>query len=606
MEIPTPPTCQAPQAQPDSNRKKRFSFTSLLDSLVESISRFPITYCYLAAFAVWGVIDCWLDRSFIDDAPLLIQNLEPSLWFLTITGILLSLAISLWCEYSGKNTKQWIIQIIPNNLLLADFVYMVFNFKTMNDVYFIAHAAIVTALIVAIIFVPALKRLSPQQSLMYSYIQFSNLVACGIICIVLETAYFIIFSTITLLFGDINYKIFLSVQIVFAVTLTIAIFLCRVPCLTETIRQSINFKPTKFITGLIRYTLLPLTVIYMVVLYAYGINICMYGELPQGIICYMVTALTCVVFMALFLLKAIDTNASNRLTAVSLRALPLALIPLLVMMSVAIGQRIDQYGITTDRLYVITFNIWAYLAAIYLFATNSKRINTVALSFAVVFLLTSIIPTANYTVIVQRYMRNHIFSILDNAGISKDQLPLSHNNMVKLSETLDKDTWQDLSSKLKYLDSHEDHSLTNDIVDFEIKTSSWSYNELFDDEMVEVIEVAKTIYFSSDQTVKIPSGFDNARHLNKYRYDIKADTAGIVEFSLSDSCTIRLDIDVLRSYDEHEPHQAALFDIKEDSSSVFVPLLICYNLDDDEFKSKNTVSSLSIEGFLFTKDKKRQ
>ncbi|MBP2691426.1 MAG: DUF4153 domain-containing protein [Muribaculaceae bacterium] len=598
MEIPTPP--QSPVQQHEPNRKKRFSFKSLLDLLIDSIDRFPLTFLYVAAFAVWGVVDIWISHYF-NEAPAEIQNLEPSLWFFTVNGILLTLAVSLWCEYTGKIKHHTRIQLGANILLFADFIYMVFNFKTMGDEAFIAHLAIETALVVAIIFVPALKRLSVRQSLMFSFIQFSNIIVSALIGLALGIAYIIIYYTIEILFGDIDFRIFSSIQFVFGLTLAITIFICRIPHLPETVRRAAGFRPTKFIVGLIKYLLLPLTAIYMLILYAYGADIIMQGHLPSGVICYMVTALTCAVFMVLFLLKSVDINDSDRLTAGVIRILPLALIPLLIMMSVAIGQRISQYGITVSRLYVVTFNIWAYAASIYLYFTRSKRIGIVAQSFAVVFLLTSIIPGANYTVMVQRYMRSHVFTILDNAGFGNDKLPLNHKQMEKLSETLDDETWHDLASKLKYLDSHDDHSLTSDIVDFDIKISSWSYDSLFDFDKVEAINI-REIEFNKDNTVSIPTSFDNVKYYSEWRYDLKADESDMVDFALSDSCSIRLDIGNLKASDGcvHDPIK---INIIEDSTAVFIPSSIEYRISDDDYETDKSISNMSVKGYLFTKTK---
>ena len=92
MEV-TPPKYEP--SVDERPRTRRISFNHVIDAFLKSVERFPVTLCYLLAFIVWGVTDSWCYDLFYH-APQTIQNLQPALWFLTVNGMLLSLAVNLW------------------------------------------------------------------------------------------------------------------------------------------------------------------------------------------------------------------------------------------------------------------------------------------------------------------------------------------------------------------------------------------------------------------------------------------------------------------------------------------------------------------------------
>lgn len=597
----TPPDF-VPQPDLSDKRKRRISLRTLTDSFCRSAERFPITLYYLLAFTVWGVADCWLNEYFID-APSIVRNIEPALWFLTITGMLLSLAVSLWCEHSGRKNICKKVQIVANLLLWADFAYMIFRFSNFTESVWIAHASVETALVVAIIFIPTVKRTPQRHNLMFSFAQFGNLISAAAIAVAMWIAVSIILFTIETLFGHFSFKIYLSAQIIFAAALSILIFIGRIPTFIETADLVENYTPAKFTTGIIKYILLPLTAIYMLILYVYGVKIITAGEMPKGVICFMVSALTAAVYMLLFMLKALGSThkGEDRLTRVSLKIFPAAMLPLLVMMSMAIGQRIGQYGMTVDRLYVLTFNIWAYITAIYLFITRSRNINFVALSFAVIFVLTSIIPGMNYTSLVKSHMRSAVIRTLESAGIERSQLPLSHSEFEAAKEKMDDETWTDVKSKLRYLDSMNDHSQTNDIVKFDIQTGYYSYDPLFEEEItIEAVNYREILFSAEKGSVSVPEGYSRVKYLSKYKYNLTVEKNSALKFPISSDFDICLNMDSIRGLND-SINAPLTFRIDQASDSLFVVNSIEFSIDDEDYNKDRKINNLTVNGYLFTK-----
>ena len=594
-----------PQFDPKmmKSRQRKISFAYVFDAFINSVERFPITLCYLLGFITWGVTDSWCYECF-HNAPTLIQNLQPALWFLTVNGMLLTFAVSLWCEQTRKQSWHKKLQIVANILLVADFINIIFNYNNFSNSVWVGRMAIETALMVSIIFVPALKETSRRHRLMFSFSQFGNLIVAGATAAVMAIALGIIYGTIELLFGWINFKIYLSSLVIFSAGLGILIFVGCVKTYDETETMVTEYQPKKFTANLVRYILLPLTTIYTLILYVYGIKIIAVGVLPKGEICFMVTALTAVVYLLLFLLKALDSNEDDKLTRIALKSFPAVLLPLLVMMSVAIGERVGQYGITVDRLYVMTFNIWAYATAIYLFITRSRNINSVAISFAIVFLLTSIIPGANYTSMVNNHMRNSVIGTLEKVGFDKSQLPLTHKQFEEAKEKMDESSWAEVKSKLRYLDTMNDHSLTEDIADFDITTGYYSYDPLFEDDnemVVEAVNMTELQFCASPDAIVIPEGYKNVKYLSKYRYNQSANSDHLLDYQLSDELKITLNMDSIKAINPDTINAPLKFVIDQKSDSLYIVSSIEYSINDDEFTENGKINNMTVRGYLFTR-----
>ena len=308
-----------PKYEP-AGSKPRISIDYVIGAFLDSVERFPITMCWLMVFIVWGVVDCWSYNLF-NGAPTAVQNLQPALWFLTVNGMMLTLAVYLWCEQTDSRRLCGKIQIAANLLLLADLVNMILNYNSFSDSVWVGRLAVETALAVAIIFVPALKTTSHRHRLMFSYMQSGNVILAVVIAGLMAIAVSIIYGTIMLLFGDVSGELWVSSLIIFSAGLGILVFLGSIPTYEQASKMAKDYEPVKFQMAMIKYILLPLTAIYTLILYVYGLKIIATGVMPKGEICFMVTALTAAVYLLLFLLKAIDssTGREDRLTRLSLR-----------------------------------------------------------------------------------------------------------------------------------------------------------------------------------------------------------------------------------------------------------------------------------------------
>ena len=591
MTSPTPPPSLTPV-------RRKLSFGFVVESFRATLRRFPLTAVYVFAVMLWSLVNIWTDTR-IDVC------LNAAMWFAVGVGVPLTLAVSLWCEYSRRDSWLWIAQAVANVLLVADAVYIFYNYHHLGKTYGIAHAAILSAILIAVFFVPAAQMWRKSRlSWYFSFRQFGNFIVSAILLpILLEIALWITVGTVYLLFSAENTEVNLSLSVIIGL-IPAFIFLGNIPVASKSEGEAALYTPDRFTTGLVKFLFVPIVAVYMTVLYIYGLKVLFLWELPKGVICWSVTGLSAAVILVLFILESVRMSRrrdgqTDKYVEFVFRALPIALLPLLVLMSVAIGYRVWEYGLTVSRLYVITFNIWAYFAVIYLIVTNSSRINILPLSFAVIFLATSIIPGFNYTSLTHSYMRHEVRKQLRRVGVEK--FPVDKKDFVAALQKLDVYERNNLNSRLRELDSSHDHSLTSDIVAFDVMINSWQCDEAVADERfcADTLVIEKYIRLEGIEPAAIPQGYDSVRHLRSYS-DGNVKDDGTVEVECDD---YRITFDT-NSFSQWEPKkripEGCSFPVEclvsSAQSAVFVPTEITYYKEKEKFDRFST-----FEGYIFIK-----
>lgn len=380
----------------------RLSFGNIISSAVNCWQRFPVTICYLGfmVFVIW----------------LKIWGKEPpsALGYFAMVGPLLSLSIYLWCERYENNTLTTRIQWIANSLLIADLIYLLCVDKA-DTALIVGHSVVSVALAVAIVFVPSTR--GATTTWMFSYRQVISLVIADLISVAVSIALLIMYVAFGMLLDIWPGKIALSGWTVLAVAIPAVVFMARIPAYNDESLQELTV--SKLFTGLGKYLFLPLLVVYFAILYFYACKILFTWELPQGYVSWSVTALVIEVLAVQYMLYPARKSMTGRFRTFITLVVPGATIPLLVLMSVAIGYRINQYGITPERLYVATFNIWCYVAMTGLLIDRARRINWIPLSFAAVMVAVSIIPVANFITIGNHFSKdkeNPLHSTIDETS----------------------------------------------------------------------------------------------------------------------------------------------------------------------------------------------
>ena len=237
----------------------------------------------------------------------------------------------------------------------------------------------------------------------------------------------------------------------------------------------------------------------------------------------------------------VEKKGRNEIIA---RWLPILILPLLLLMTIGIIRRISDYGVSINRLYLITLNGWFYIVCIGLFVNKVQRINWIPISFSLLFLLTSALPV-NYANFTKKSIHKQVKEEIETNH--KPQLPMDNETYSDWLETLPPQQAIRINSRLAYLSSRFGHNSFSDI----LKDPNAVYNDYYyHNYEADTVETEAVLPLSSTadsaqitifqwrenryNKVKIPEGYTTFYNITNY-------TAEISQDQLQDSI-LRIDI----------------------------------------------------------------
>ena len=345
--------------------KKILDLNLLVQKLKAAAIRFPVSVLFTICLTALFYYD---------------EYNKPSLDFLQLLysffsfGAVISLAIVLWLEDLVSYLKQCIITV---SAMLPLGIYCFFLNDDLGTIKSVELIAIGTAAALSIFFIPFLKKGKDNAFWNFSMQMLFQL--CIAICFgtVILAGFSISILAIHELFS-INIKGEYSV-IFCCILFTPLYFLANIP--DKIAKHSDEISLNKYLKEW-AYILVTFAAIYAVILYVYFFQIIFKWELPEGMVSYLVSIL------ALSALCIITLLYPTRF--LWLRYLGLLMLPLLVLMTIGIVRRIDDYGLTIHRCYVLLLNIWFYGIFIYIFITKAQSIKWIPITFAAIGLIASI------------------------------------------------------------------------------------------------------------------------------------------------------------------------------------------------------------------------
>jgi hypothetical protein len=147
-----------------------------------------------------------------------------------------------------------------------------------------------------------------------------------------------------------------------------------------------------------QYVLVPLVAVYLVILTLYLVKVLVTQQWPSGWIGWLVSSVAAAGIFSLLLVHPIAGHEENRWMRTYARGFYVALFPSIVMLWLAIYQRVAQYGITERRYFLAVLSLWLAGIAIYYAVTRSRDIRIIPASLCLGALLTYAGPWGAYHV----------------------------------------------------------------------------------------------------------------------------------------------------------------------------------------------------------------
>ncbi|HUI91179.1 MAG TPA: DUF4153 domain-containing protein [Chitinivibrionales bacterium] len=205
-------------------------------------------------------------------------------------------------------------------------------------------------------------------------------------------------------------------------------FLAGVPELRNT-EEITAYKPG-WIKNIALFVLLPLTTVYLGILYAYTGKIIAQWKLPDGMVSYLVLSFAAFGIASLMIVFPFQKDENSKWSAWFGRPFYYLQFPLLVLLAVAIYTRASEYGVTFRRYYVVELAVWLLFISVFMTVRKNKNLIMVPLSLFAFAFCSSFGPWSadNVSFLNQKARLNAIlrkYSLIENGKLAKsrDELP---------------------------------------------------------------------------------------------------------------------------------------------------------------------------------------
>ena len=167
--------------------------------------------------------------------------------------------------------------------------------------------------------------------------------------------------------------------------------------------------------------LMPLVTLYLVILTLYFAKVVATWTWPTGWIGWLASSVSVAGVFTIVLLQPIADKPDQKWVGVFTRSFWVGILPAVLMLWLALYQRIRQYGLTEPRYLLLVLSVWLGAAALFFGITQSRRIRLIPISLALLALLDFAGPWTSHDVarrsqLSRLEMLLHRNGLLDNAG----------------------------------------------------------------------------------------------------------------------------------------------------------------------------------------------
>jgi len=413
---------------------KRSSLLRIGESAQMAAARFPLVLLLAAVAAIAGMV-------LVDD--------NNSDWLLKIflaaqLGIPLLLAVTVATEVDtwpgGSAVAAWLA------LGVAGLLLVVYHFALptpLGEAGFVRHVQLNVAAHLAVAVLPFLQRGENNAFWQYNLGLALRLLAGLFFSHVLFGGLSVALVALDKLLGvDMDESVYPRLWVAILFIFNTWYFLAGIPARPRQLETVTH--PPAIVRVFAQFILAPLVMVYLAILTAYLVKVLVTAEWPSGQIGYLVSSVAVAGIFSLLLLYPLSLRPGIRWVGIYARIYYILLVPAVIMLLMAIGKRIGQYGVTENRYLLTVMAIW--LAGIVVVGVVRGRpfLKIVPASLAVVAILTAFGPLS-----AAQMSRRSQLGRLD--GLLSSHGRLVDGRIVTATASVDRDDGQEIGSILRYL-----------------------------------------------------------------------------------------------------------------------------------------------------------
>ena len=416
------------------------SLQQLFKEAGATLIRFPLVLvCALAGtYAVWELIDLSNENKDLQAMQM------GQVLMVCALGLTVLTAFTLFSERRNhSNIVKWAIQLLWSAILFWYYVTLPDTF-TIYEIFRYAIYVFAGHLLVA--FLPFAGISEPEGFWQYNKTLFLRILTSVLYTGVLTIGLCIALLAVDQLFdfevkGEYYAKIIFTMMGIFNTWF----FLAGVPGKLEQLQLETAYpKGLKVFT---QFVLLPLITLYMVILYVYMGKIIITCVWPEGWVSWLVMCFAVAGILALLLIWPIRNDEGNKWIGFYSKSFYFAIFPLVILLFASIRLRINEYGFTEPRYYVLLLACWLALIAAYFLISKKKSVKVIPMSLFVIAILSVHGPWSAFSISKQSQLNRF------EALLEKNQL-LENGMVVKAVETIPKTDNVQICETIDYINEY--------------------------------------------------------------------------------------------------------------------------------------------------------
>ena len=210
----------------------------------------------------------------------------------------------------------------------------------------------------------------------------------------------------------------------------------------------------RFTEILFNYILTPAIIVYMLIFYAYFVKVALQWELPKGNVAYMVFGFG----IAAYLLKMVSYLLSKDYFGWLYRNLSYFVLPALVLFWIGTIYRVNEYGFTEDRIYLLIGGAFLTVTSLVLISNKLGRYLYLSLGVIVVLSAFTYIPFMSAKTLGIKSQQHRFEKALATLGYTKLDGSVRFKPLANTPQN--REVISTLTSSFRYISNNADKDYT--------------------------------------------------------------------------------------------------------------------------------------------------